>query len=228
VALAARAISDVCGGGLVRLGARLMPRAQGEVDGLAQIARRLLADAITIARANAVEPRGDRVLHFVNLDDVGQLAPAALWHRREMAPGIHEIDKIDVLRIDRDAECFNDGLVLRLGADHDAPPVRLVAKPKAYHFGNFSPQNSLLACYPAVMTKIDADRFRKEAEECREQAAKAISQLDREAWLRLAARLDQAWAIGRGKGHGFNLRFDSGADDANIDRSKRAEVTQGT
>jgi hypothetical protein len=78
------------------------------------------------------------------------------------------------------------------------------------------------------MTKTDADRFRKEAEECREQAAKAISQLDREAWLRLAARLDQAWAIGRGKRHGFNLRFDSGADDANIDRSQRAEVTQGT
>jgi hypothetical protein len=55
------------------------------------------------------------------------------------------------------------------------------------HFGIFSPQNSLLAYYPGVMTKTDAERFRKEAEECRELAAKAISQLDREAWLRLAA-----------------------------------------
>jgi hypothetical protein len=37
------------------------------------------------------------------------------------------------------------------------------------------------------MTKSDADKFRKEAEECREQAAKAISELDKETWLRLAA-----------------------------------------
>ena len=37
------------------------------------------------------------------------------------------------------------------------------------------------------MTKTDADSFRKEAEECREQAAKAISQLDKDTWLRLAA-----------------------------------------
>ena len=36
------------------------------------------------------------------------------------------------------------------------------------------------------MTKSDADKFRKEAEECREQAAKAISELDKETWLRLA------------------------------------------
>jgi len=36
------------------------------------------------------------------------------------------------------------------------------------------------------MTKTDADRFRKEAEECREQAAKAIGQLDEDK-LRLAA-----------------------------------------
>jgi hypothetical protein len=32
----------------------------------------------------------------------------------------------------------------------------------------------------------DAARFRKQAEECREQAAKAISPLDKEAWLRTA------------------------------------------
>jgi hypothetical protein len=32
----------------------------------------------------------------------------------------------------------------------------------------------------------DADRFRKQAEECREQAEKAMSPLDKEAWLRLA------------------------------------------
>jgi hypothetical protein len=46
------------------------------------------------------------------------------------------------------------------------------------------------------MTNADAERFHKKAEECRELAAKAISQLDREAWLRLAA---QACAICRGK-----------------------------
>jgi hypothetical protein len=33
----------------------------------------------------------------------------------------------------------------------------------------------------------DADKYRKEAEHCREQAARAISPLDKEAWLLLAA-----------------------------------------
>jgi hypothetical protein len=37
------------------------------------------------------------------------------------------------------------------------------------------------------MPEDDAARFREEAQECREQAAKAISPLDKEAWLRLAA-----------------------------------------
>jgi hypothetical protein len=37
------------------------------------------------------------------------------------------------------------------------------------------------------MSHDDAARFRKEAEECREQAAKAINSLDKEEWLRLAA-----------------------------------------
>ena len=32
----------------------------------------------------------------------------------------------------------------------------------------------------------DADRFPKQAEECREQAVKAVSPLDKEAWLRVA------------------------------------------
>jgi hypothetical protein len=36
------------------------------------------------------------------------------------------------------------------------------------------------------MSNDDADRFRKQAEECREQAAKAISPLDKEAWLQVA------------------------------------------
>jgi hypothetical protein len=36
------------------------------------------------------------------------------------------------------------------------------------------------------MPNDDAARFRKQAEECREQAAKALSPLDKEAWLRVA------------------------------------------
>jgi len=36
------------------------------------------------------------------------------------------------------------------------------------------------------MPETDADRFRKEADECRELAEKSTSQLDKEAWLRLA------------------------------------------
>jgi len=38
----------------------------------------------------------------------------------------------------------------------------------------------------SLMSKDEADRFRKQAEECREQAAKALSPLDKEAWLRVA------------------------------------------
>jgi hypothetical protein len=41
--------------------------------------------------------------------------------------------------------------------------------------------------YFRVMTETDAQRFRKAAQECREQAERAISQLDKEAWLWLAA-----------------------------------------
>jgi hypothetical protein len=36
------------------------------------------------------------------------------------------------------------------------------------------------------MSDNDPARFRKQAEECREQAAKAVSPLDKEAWLRVA------------------------------------------
>ena len=34
-----------------------------------------------------------------------------------------------------------------------------------------------------MLTKTDADRFRKDVEECREEAAKAISELNEEMWL---------------------------------------------
>jgi hypothetical protein len=37
------------------------------------------------------------------------------------------------------------------------------------------------------MPETDAERFRAEAEECRQQAEKAINPLDKEAWLKLAA-----------------------------------------
>jgi hypothetical protein len=37
------------------------------------------------------------------------------------------------------------------------------------------------------MSKTDADRFRQQAEECRKLAERSASQLDKEAWLRLAA-----------------------------------------
>jgi hypothetical protein len=36
------------------------------------------------------------------------------------------------------------------------------------------------------MPQDEADRFRKQDEECREQVAKAISPLDKDAWLRAA------------------------------------------
>jgi hypothetical protein len=36
------------------------------------------------------------------------------------------------------------------------------------------------------MANDDANRFREQAEECRQQAEKATSPLDKEAWLRVA------------------------------------------
>jgi len=36
------------------------------------------------------------------------------------------------------------------------------------------------------MSADDAAKYRKQAEECREQAAKAISPFDKEAWLKVA------------------------------------------
>jgi hypothetical protein len=36
------------------------------------------------------------------------------------------------------------------------------------------------------MANDDANRFREQAEECRQQAEKAKSPLDKEAWLRVA------------------------------------------
>jgi hypothetical protein len=36
------------------------------------------------------------------------------------------------------------------------------------------------------MPEDDAARFRKQAEECRQQAERAISPLDKEEWLRVA------------------------------------------
>ena len=40
--------------------------------------------------------------------------------------------------------------------------------------------------YPVAMSDDYAARFRKQAEECREQAVKAVNPIDKEAWLRLA------------------------------------------
>lgn len=40
--------------------------------------------------------------------------------------------------------------------------------------------------YPIAMAEDDATRFRKQAEECRELAVKALSSVDKDAWLRLA------------------------------------------
>ena len=37
------------------------------------------------------------------------------------------------------------------------------------------------------MANSDADQFRKQAEEARQQAGRAISSLDKEEWLRVAA-----------------------------------------
>ena len=54
--------------------------------------------------------------------------------------------------------------------------MRWVAAPKALH--HTTPQDRTLIA--------GAARFRQQAEECRKQAEKAISPLDKEAWLRTA------------------------------------------
>jgi hypothetical protein len=44
-----------------------------------------------------------------------------------------------------------------------------------------------LAHYLGTMPETDAHDFRRQADMCQEQAAKAVSQPDKDAWLRLAA-----------------------------------------
>jgi hypothetical protein len=48
----------------------------------------------------------------------------------------------------------------------------------------------------------DSARFRKQAEVCLEQAAKAISPLDKEAWLRMAEEWFKLAVAGDGKPKG--------------------------
>ena len=53
-----------------------------------------------------------------------------------------------------------------------------------------------------VMSDDDAARFRKQAEECREQAAKAVSSLDKEAWLRVAEEWHKLASSAEGRHRG--------------------------
>jgi hypothetical protein len=56
----------------------------------------------------------------------------------------------------------------------------------------------------------DADRFRKQADECRQQAEKAINPLDQEAWLRIAGEwLKMAAAADQRRGGGPHELFES-------------------
>ena len=43
-----------------------------------------------------------------------------------------------------------------------------------------------LVALGAISSLSDEERYRKQAEDCRQMAAKAISPLDKEAWLKLA------------------------------------------
>ena len=49
------------------------------------------------------------------------------------------------------------------------------------------------------MSVSDVDRFRKEAEEARRQAERAISSLDKEEWLRVAAEWIKLFADPRNR-----------------------------
>lgn len=58
-----------------------------------------------------------------------------------------------------------------------------------------------MVAYSDVMSEQDIARFRKQADECRQQAEQAINPLDKEAWLRLAGewiKLAQAAEARRG------------------------------
>ena len=48
-------------------------------------------------------------------------------------------------------------------------------------------RSGLISTIQVRMSETDAERFRKEAEECRDWAARAINPTDKEAWLHLAA-----------------------------------------
>ena len=67
--------------------------------------------------------------------------------------------------------------------------VKLAAPARPQAGAVFCPRspNSLFRIIPVAMTDTDADRFRKKAEECSQQAERSVSQLEKEHWLRLAA-----------------------------------------
>ena len=59
--------------------------------------------------------------------------------------------------------------------------------PSVFVFGRL-PDGDLNPFYAniTVVSDHEATRFRRQAEDCRQQAAKAVSPLDKEAWLRVA------------------------------------------
>ena len=85
------------------------------------------ANLRAIALADPVESGQDRVLQFIELDDVLRLAPSAILGGRQMTAGVQEIQ---VRGIDwvRAAEYFGDGLMLGGGwlGGHSGLPVDLV------------------------------------------------------------------------------------------------------
>lgn len=52
------------------------------------------------------------------------------------------------------------------------------------------------------MPNDEAAKFRRQADESREQTSKAVNPLDKEAWLRIARGMAEAGDIGRGTAAG--------------------------
>jgi hypothetical protein len=58
-----------------------------------------------------------------------------------------------------------------------------------------------------AMSEVDAERFQSNAEECRQLAAKALRENDRQAWLRLADEWDKLSALARHR-RGIFVRYE--------------------
>jgi hypothetical protein len=117
-----------------------------------------------------------------------QMVDGHAIEHRAMASSPHDRDvRIGVVRAASVGSSAQERTVpARAGLRRDRPSRRSSERESRYRekAATFSNQTDLVAL--RLMRKIDPAEFRKQADECHEQANEARNPIDQEAWLRLA------------------------------------------